>query len=139
MTPADLPFIISNVLRTPSSGRIQIVDYVVESRMTSPPKANVTLRIDGMEIKASGSGDGGYDAFVKVLRRELRKHGIQLPKLADYEVRIPPGGKTDALVENTIVWELSGGRRLTTTGVDSDQMHAAIIATQKMLNLVVKK
>ena len=139
VTPADLPFIISNVLRTPSSGRIQIVDYVVESRMTSPPKATVTLRIDGTEIKASGSGDGGYDAFVKVLRRELRKHGIQLPKLADYEVRIPPGGKTDALVENTIVWELSGGRRLTTTGVDSDQMHAAIIATQKMLNLVVKK
>jgi len=75
---------------------------------------------------------------VKVLRRELRKQGIQLPKLADYEVRIPPGGKTDALVETTICWELSAGRRLTTTGVDCDQMAAAIVATEKMLNLVVK-
>ena len=34
--------------------------------------------------------DGGYDAFVKVLRKELRKHGIVLPKLADYQLRIPP-------------------------------------------------
>ena len=138
VTPADLPFIISNVLRTPTSGRIQVVDYTIESRMKSLPKATVTLRIDGVEVVASGSGDGGYDAFVKVLRRELRKQGIQLPKLADYEVRIPPGGKTDALVETTICWELSAGRRLTTTGVDCDQMAAAIVATEKMLNLVVK-
>lgn len=138
VTPADLPFIISGVLRTPSGGRIQVVDYHIESRLAQPPKATVTLRIDGEESTASGSGDGGYDSFVKVLRRELRKHGIRLPRLADYEVRIPPGGKTDALVETTINWELPGGRRLSTTGVDCDQMAAAITATEKMLNLIVK-
>ncbi|MBO5723366.1 MAG: 2-isopropylmalate synthase, partial [Lentisphaeria bacterium] len=30
VTPADLPYIISNILRTPTSGRIQVVDYHIE-------------------------------------------------------------------------------------------------------------
>ena len=65
-----------------------------------------------------------------------------MPKLLDYEVRIPPGGKTDALVETTITWDhplANGISNLTTTGVDSDQMVAAIIATEKMLNLIMQK
>ena len=52
-------------------------------------------------------------------------------------MRIPPGGKTDALVETTISWEMPE-RTLTTTGVDSDQLTAAVVATEKMLNLVIK-
>ncbi len=138
VTPADIPFIIASVLRTPTSGRIQVVDYHIVSRQNMLPKATVTLRVDGVESTETSSGDGGYDAFVKSLRKQLRKHDITLPKLADYEVRIPPGGKTDALVETTICWELPDGRLLTTTGVDCDQMAAAIVATEKMLNLVVK-
>jgi len=47
-------------------------------------------------------------------------------------VRIPPGGKTDALVETTIKWE--GG--LKTRGVHSDQLGAAIQATEHALNLI---
>ena len=45
-------------------------------------------------------------------------------------MRIPPGGKTDALVEATIRWE--GG--LTTVGVDTDQVTAAIQATEHAIN-----
>jgi len=138
VTPADIPFIIASVLRTPTTGRIQVVDYNIVSRHNMLPKASVTLRVDGVESSETSSGDGGYDAFVKTLRKLLRKQNITLPKLADYEVRIPPGGKTDALVETTICWELSDGRRLTTTGVDCDQLAAAIVATEKMLNLVLK-
>ena len=52
-------------------------------------------------------------------------------------MRIPPGGKTDALVETRIAWERSGERPLITIGVDSDQLAAAIQATEKMLNLVL--
>ena len=54
----------------------------------------------------------------------------------DYEVRIPPGGKADALVETTIRWN-NGGKLLITTGVDSDQLIAAVMATEKMLNRVL--
>ena len=59
-----------------------------------------------------------------------------MPKLTDYEVRIPPGGKTDALVEATITWSF-GGKTYVTTGVDSDQLLAAVGATEKILNLMV--
>jgi D-citramalate synthase len=49
-------------------------------------------------------------------------------------VTIPPGGKTDALVETLITWRM--GREFKTRGLDSDQTAAAIKATIKMLNIV---
>ena len=58
--------------------------------------------------------------------------GIKVPKLLDYEVRIPPGGKTDALVETTIKWE----NGLKTVGVDTDQVVAAIQATERAVNAI---
>ena len=73
---------------------------------------------------------------------------IEVPRLADYRVRIPPGGRTGALVETTVTWQMeattrSGRRRpgetFSTLGVDSDQLAAAIIATEKMLNAVVTR
>jgi len=55
--------------------------------------------------------------------------------LADYQVSIPPGGKTDALVQTTITWRWNG-RNFRTRGIDSDQTEAAIKATSKMLNII---
>jgi D-citramalate synthase len=55
--------------------------------------------------------------------------------LTDYAVRIPPGGKSDALCETIITWDLKG-REFKTRGLDSDQTVAAIKATEKMLNLI---
>ena len=48
---------------------------------------------------------------------------------------IPPGGKTDALVATTIVWDMDG-HEFKTRGIDSDQTEAAIKATVKMLNII---
>jgi D-citramalate synthase len=56
--------------------------------------------------------------------------------LEDYEVRIPLGGKTDALVECKIIWK-RGNRRLETIGISTDQIEAAIRATEKMVNIVL--
>ena len=63
-------------------------------------------------------------------------------------MRIPPGGRTGALVETTVTWQMektaANGRRksgetFSTLGVDSDQLAAAVIATEKMLNAVVTR
>ena len=52
-------------------------------------------------------------------------------------MRIPPGGKTDALVETTITWDNGAGAPpLVTIGIDSDQIVAAMTATEKMINLL---
>jgi len=61
--------------------------------------------------------------------------GKPYPRLVDYNVTIPPGGKTDALCNTTITWKLKS-KQFKTNGLDSDQAVAAIKATIKMLNVI---
>ncbi len=137
VTAADLPFVIGSVLNHPISGKVEIVDYQIETRFGVTPHAEVSVKYEGELVQGAAKGDGGYDAFVKALRKALKNVGKTFPKLGDYEVRIPPGGKTDALVETRISWERPNSKPLITVGVDSDQLAAAIQATEKMLNLVL--
>jgi D-citramalate synthase len=55
--------------------------------------------------------------------------------LTDYQVSIPPGGKTDAFVETVITWEYDG-KEFKTRGFDADQTESAIKATERMLNII---
>lgn len=137
VSPADLPFIISGIKKTPTEKKMQIVAVESFSCLNGFPKAKVTLRFGDAVSENSAKGTGGYDAFVKALKKCLKTFGFSMPKLVDYEVRIPPGGRTDALVETTITWSF-GGKSFVTTGVDSDQLLAAIGATEKILNIMVK-
>lgn len=57
------------------------------------------------------------------------------PELIDYEVVIPPGGKTDAIVQTIITWSFKG-KLFKTRGLDGDQTVAALKATEKMLNII---
>jgi len=142
VSPSDLPFIVSNVLRTPLASHVKFEDYTIITKVGSPPAAKVAIRFaDGELLTAEATGDGGYDAFVKAVKKALKQSDIKWPRLLDYEVRIPPGGKTDALVEVSILWDdPSGeGKTLRTLGVDSDQIVAAVIATEKMLNHIIRK
>ena len=61
---------------------------------------------------------------------------MSLPELLDYEVRIPKGGRTDALTECIITWATARGE-LKTRGVHTNQVFAAIKATIRMLNILV--
>jgi D-citramalate synthase len=70
-----------------------------------------------------------------MLWQNIQKKNLELPKLIDYAVRIPPGSSSDALCETIITW-INKGKEFKTRGLDSDQTVAAIIATQKMLNVV---
>jgi D-citramalate synthase len=137
VTPEDLPMIIADVLKTPEEELVRIESYEIISKSDQPPSARVTLRYRGRASTASSGGDGGYDAFMKALAKAARKHDLRLPALLDYKVRIPPGGKTGALVETVITWR-RGPRSepFTTRSVDPDQTAAAVTATEKMLNLI---
>ena len=135
ITPDDLPFIIAYVLKTPKDQVISISDCIISTAKHLPPTATIAVDYDGKTYHSSAAGDGGYDAFMKALLPIVSNFGIEIPRLLDYEVHIPPGGKTDALVETTIVWD--GG--VVTRGVDCDQVKAAIVATENMLNIVLRK
>ena len=132
VTISDLPFLISEVLQTRELRVFEVKDYSVVSNRGLRPTATLLVRFRDKEFHATGSGDGGYDAFMQALKSIEKQLGFELPRLLDYEVRIPPGGKTDALVETTIKWE--GG--LKTRGVHSDQLAAAIQATEHALNMI---
>jgi len=45
----------------------------------------------------------------------LTKFKLSIPKLVDYEVTIPPGGKTDALVRAAITWQIDSSNKTTIT------------------------
>ena len=137
VTAADLPFIIAGVLNSPDKMRIKVEDFTSVSSYASQPRVTLKLRVDKEILETSAAGDGNYDAFVKALRKILKQFDLKCPRLTDYQVRIPPGGRTDALVETSISWNLGKGRLLVTTGIDSDQLSAAIQATEKMLNIAV--
>ena len=136
ITKEDLPFIISDVLKTPDKTRIKIDNYEILSHKGQLPKAKITLKDNGNTYEQESEGDGGYDAFMNCLKKI--DFGFPLPKLIDYIVRIPPGGRTDALVETTITWK-NENMEFNTIGVDSDQVVAALKATEKMLNLMKRE
>ena len=92
------------------------------------------VKIDGQFYKEAASGDGQYDAFMSCIKKIYSNLNKPLPKLVDYNVTIPPGGRTDALVQTTITWQMD--KEFRTRGLDPDQTMAAIKATIKMLNII---
>ena len=114
---------------------IHIVNYSLNLTRGLRPVATVRISIHGKEYEETSAGDGQYDAFMKALWKIYDKLGKPHPLLADYKVSIPPGGKTDALVEAVISWN-NAGQELRTRGLDADQTEAAIKATVKMLNII---
>ena len=137
VTQEDLPYIVSDVLKHDGSeDKVKLISYVVSTAYGLKPGANLRVEINGKQYEAGAVGDGQYDAFVKALRYIYKKYlNRTFPILANYQVTIPPGGRTDALVQAVISWHYKEGL-LRTRGLDADQTDAAIKATFKMLNII---
>lgn len=132
VTAEDLPFLVADVLREPTGHTFKVIACRITSSLSLSPTATVKLSYKGKEVEAIGTGTGGFDAFMNAIRSVSDELGLYVPRLVDYEVHIPPGGKTDALAETTISWDCG----LRTRAVHSDQVIAAIEATERMINLV---
>lgn len=135
ITTEDLPYIISDVLGSRFiDEKIRVKNYYICHAMDLHPVASLSLEIGGEVYEETSTGDGQYDAFMKALAKIYHRLDKSLPVLTDYIVTIPPGGKTNALVETVITWQ--NGREFRTRGLDSDQTASAIKATVRMLNLL---
>ena len=136
VTQDDLPYIVSDVLKhSAPEDKVKLVSYMVSTSYGLKPIASIKVQINGEEFAADATGDGQYDAFVRALRKIYREElDRTFPVLTNYTVSIPPGGRTDALVQTIITWQY-GSKIIRTRGLDADQTEAAIKATFKMLNL----
>ena len=137
VTQEDLPYIVSDVLKHDApENKVRLVSYMVSTSYGLKPIASIKVNINGTDYAADSTGDGQYDAFVKALRLIYKNHlGKTFPVLDNYSVSIPPGGRTDALVQTIITWR-NGDKIIRTRGLDADQTEAAIKATFKMLNII---
>ena len=135
VTKEDLPYIISDVLDSSSyQEKVIIESYVLTHSKGLQPSTTVSILIDGERFEEHAQGDGQFDAFMNAIGKLYKAKKMDLPKLVDYAVRIPPGSTSDALCETIITWETEN-KRFITRGLDSDQTVSAIKATQKMLNI----
>ncbi len=134
ITPADLPFIIADIMESNDFAHIELLNCSITSGLDLESSANIRLRIGEEVYKSSGHGNGGFDAFMKALEKPLRKAELSMPELLDYEVRIPPGGKANALTECIIQWA-DDNKQFHTRGINSNQVFAGIQAVLRMLNV----
>jgi D-citramalate synthase len=137
VTTEDLPYIISDVLQNNSINMDILIDgyHMVHSKGLKP-SVQLRMKVNDKYYEENASGDGQYDSFMKALKKIYKSLNKRLPKLTDFQVSIPPGGKTDAFVECIITWDY--GKIFKTKGLDSDQTIAAMKATEKMLNIIEK-
>jgi len=140
----DLPFIITDVLKRPAEQLLRISSWRVFVSSDEQPRAEVALSYLGRVEKAEAQGDGGYDSLMNAIRKAVKPFDVEIPRLEDFRSRIPPGGRTGALVETVITWRREPvpertSETFSTLGVDSDQLTAAVIATEKMLNAILPR
>ncbi|HMI91530.1 MAG TPA: alpha-isopropylmalate synthase regulatory domain-containing protein, partial [Polyangiales bacterium] len=131
---SDLWFLINDVLGRAERPRA-IREYSVTVRRGEPAEASLELELWGKRERASARASGGYAALMAALREAAARLGLQLPALRDFRVRMGASGDSDALVETAIVFETDAGP-VTLVGVDADQIGAAMIATEKLLQLL---
>ncbi|HTN06359.1 alpha-isopropylmalate synthase regulatory domain-containing protein [Agriterribacter sp.] len=136
VTQSDLPYIISDVLNSDATDdKVKIENYALTHSKGLNPSVTIKVMIAGELFEEHAQGDGQYDAFMNALKKVYKQKKLELPLLTDYAVRIPPGGRSDALCETIITWQ-HNNKEFKTRGLDSDQTVSAIKATQKMLNTI---
>ena len=136
ITQEDLPYIISDVLRNSEKDKqVKIIAFAFILSKGVRPSASVRIEINGKEYEETAPGDGQYHAFSKALWKIYTKLDKPKPDLVNYSVIIPPGGRTDALVQTVISWKFND-KVFKTRGLDADQTEAAVKATEKMLNII---
>lgn len=134
ITSDDLPFIIADVLENREYRYIELLNCYISSGMDVDSTASLRVSVHNTIHNATGSGNGGFAAFIAAISQILDKLEFTMPALLDYEVHIPRGGNTSALTECIITWKIED-RELKTRGVDSNQVLAGVKATMRMINL----
>jgi len=137
VTIEELPFIVSDIVKnsTRDDSPVKVLDYSTAISKGLRPMAIVKMEINGEVYQQSAAGEGQYHAISKAMYKIYKKLNKPTPELVDYEVYIPPGGQTNAMVQTIITWKFND-KTFKTRGLSTDQTVSAIKATEKMLNII---
>ena len=142
ITKEDLPYIVSDIIGdqgdTKTEQKIKLLHYSFDVSDGLDALANIKIQINNKVYQKTSVGNGQYNAFASALKNIYKIEKKKFPILMNYKVNIPPGGRTDALVETIIHWQYKK-KNYKTVGVDSDQLLSAISATIKVLNIIEKE
>ena len=136
ITIEDLPFVIADILESKDYTHIELLNCSITSGLDLESTVSIRVKIQDDIFKASGSGNGGFDAFIVAIKKVLEEAGMkfEFPELIDYQIRIPKTGHSSALTECFITWR-DGNLTTKTRGVSANQVFAGISATLRMLNM----
>ncbi|MEQ8194228.1 MAG: 2-isopropylmalate synthase [Rhodospirillales bacterium] len=129
----DLIALIGEEIRV--NDRIKLVSLeLLCGTVHRPPKADLAIEIDGVEMSCRATGDGPVDSAFNAIK-ELFPHGARLQL---YQVHAVTQG-TDAQAEVTVRLE-EDGKTVNGQGADTDTMVASVKAYLNALNkLLVKR
>lgn len=71
ITVEDLPFIIADVLESKDYRHIELLSCSVTSGLDLESTVSIRVTLDGEVRRASGSGNGGFDAFIDAVKKVL--------------------------------------------------------------------
>lgn len=138
ITTEDLPFIIADVLQSKSYQHIKLLNCSITSGFDLESTVSIRVEVKNKIHQSSGSGNGGFDAFIDAISKVLKQYDYTLPVLVDYEVRIPKGGHTNALTECVITWDCGNSTRKT-RGVHANQVFSSVLATLRIINIQLQE
>lgn len=131
----DLIAIAEDVLGMVPKGKrkVELIDLILNSRLSKKPIASVILKVDGKEKKATEEGVGPVDATLNAIKSAIEEKEIALE---EYHLDAITGG-SDALADVTI--RVSKGDKITLArGVNEDVVMASVIAFINGLNRILK-
>ncbi len=136
ITVEDLPFVIADTLESKNYKHIELLNCSITSGLDLESTVSIRVKLKDKIYKSSGSGNGGFDAFIVAIKSVLESSGIEFdfPELVDYQIRIPKTGLSSALTECFITWR-DGNKTIKTRGVSANQVFSGIGATLRMLNM----
>ena len=113
--------------------KVELIDLVLNSRLSKKPVASVILEVDGKEKKATEEGVGPVDATLNAIKSAIGEEKIELE---EYHLDAITGG-SDALADVTIRVRKEDEVALA-RGVHEDVVMASIIAFINGLNRILK-
>lgn len=140
ISQADLQNMIETSLNTFSEKKkiLEIDDFSVTDSKHDKAKASIVTKFHGKTQRATGSGDGAFDAIMDALSRVTDADGIAV-RLLDYAVGIDTPGSAAVVKVTMTLLDATKKNQVVCTATSPDVIVASVQAYEKGYNVLYWK